>query len=217
MKPLIVICYCSVSNNKYITELKSSKVWHSTTKYKREVWQCNKKFENGKKGNKCSTPHLFEREIKEAFIKAFNLLCQKKNSVLNNCKDFITILNNTKELDEKIMVQETEVKVLINIARNLVEENATTALDQEDYKNRYAKIEKKFKEEQDKLDELLKERERKRVQKNSIKLFMKAYKEMPEILKEWSLEVWITIIDHAIVYSDGKMKFIFKSGDEIKV
>lgn len=115
------------------------------------------------------------------------------------------------------MVQETEVKVLINIARNLVEENATTALDQEDYKNRYAKIEKKFKEEQDKLDELLKERERKRVQKNSIKLFMKAYKEMPEILKEWSLEVWITIIDHAIVYSDGKMKFIFKSGDEIKV
>lgn len=55
------------------------------------------------------------------------------------------------------------------------------------------------------------------MQKNSIKLFMKAYKEMPEILKEWSLEVWITIIDHAIVYSDGKMKFIFKSGDEIKV
>lgn len=104
MKPLIVICYCSVSNNKYITELKSSKVSHSTTKYKREVWQCNKKFENGKKGNKCSTPHLFEREIKEAFIKAFNLLCQKKNSVLNNCKDFITILNNTKELDGKIMV-----------------------------------------------------------------------------------------------------------------
>ena len=40
-----------------------SKVWHSTDKYRRVIYQCNHKFKNEKK---CSTPHLTEEEIKEA-------------------------------------------------------------------------------------------------------------------------------------------------------
>ena len=31
-----------------------SKVWHSTSKYRRVIWQCNHKFKNGEK---CTTPH----------------------------------------------------------------------------------------------------------------------------------------------------------------
>ncbi len=46
-----------------------SKVWHSTTKYRRVVYQCNHKF---KAGEKCGTPHLTEDEIKAAFIPAAN-------------------------------------------------------------------------------------------------------------------------------------------------
>lgn len=34
-----------------------SKVWHSTDKYRRVIWQCNHKFDGGEK---CSTPHLDE-------------------------------------------------------------------------------------------------------------------------------------------------------------
>ncbi len=33
-----------------------SKVWHSTSKYRRVIWQCNHKFQNGEK---CKTPHLY--------------------------------------------------------------------------------------------------------------------------------------------------------------
>ena len=32
-----------------------SKVWHSTSKYRRVIWQCNSKFKNDEK---CNTPHL---------------------------------------------------------------------------------------------------------------------------------------------------------------
>ena len=39
-----------------------SKVWHSNSKYKRVIWQCNKKFKNKEK---CKTPHLSEEQIKE--------------------------------------------------------------------------------------------------------------------------------------------------------
>lgn len=42
-------------------EFYGSKVWHSNSKYRRTIWQCNGKF----KGKcKCRTPHLYEDDIK---------------------------------------------------------------------------------------------------------------------------------------------------------
>ena len=37
-------------------ETYGSKVWHSTSKYRRTIWQCNAKF---KGEHKCRTPHLY--------------------------------------------------------------------------------------------------------------------------------------------------------------
>ena len=51
-----------------------SKVWHSNDKYRKVVWQCNHKFDGGKK---CNTPHLEEEAIKELFIKALNQINEK--------------------------------------------------------------------------------------------------------------------------------------------
>ena len=57
-----------------------SKVWHSNSKYRRMIWQCNHKFDNGKK---CKTPHLNEDEIKEHFfISAVNKLLSEKKKYL---------------------------------------------------------------------------------------------------------------------------------------
>lgn len=38
-----------------------SKVWHSNSKYRRVIWQCNHKFDGNEK---CTTPNLTEDEIK---------------------------------------------------------------------------------------------------------------------------------------------------------
>ena len=43
----------------------NSKVWHSTSKYRRTIWQCNHKFKNDKK---CKTPHLYEDTLKDTFL-----------------------------------------------------------------------------------------------------------------------------------------------------
>jgi regulator of replication initiation timing len=70
------------------------------------------------------------------------LLSKDKNKVLNHCKEFIEILDNTEELNRLIDIQTTEVEVLANMAKMLVEENATTAIDQADYRTRYEALEK---------------------------------------------------------------------------
>ena len=59
-----------------------SKVWHSTSKYRRVIWQCNKKFKNG---DKCTTPHLYEDYIKESFVTAMNKILANRNEIIRNC------------------------------------------------------------------------------------------------------------------------------------
>lgn len=45
------------------------KAWHSSDKYKRLVWQCRNKYNSEQH---CRTPHLYDDEIKEMFIEAYN-------------------------------------------------------------------------------------------------------------------------------------------------
>ncbi len=42
-----------------------AKVWHSNSKYRRVIYQCNSKFKNE---HSCSTPHLYEPEIQQKFL-----------------------------------------------------------------------------------------------------------------------------------------------------
>ena len=60
-----------------------SKVWNSTSKYRRVIWQCNNKF---KGEHKCETPHLDEETIKTRFVGAFNAILADKDSALENCR-----------------------------------------------------------------------------------------------------------------------------------
>lgn len=62
----------------------SSKVCHSNAKYKRTVWQCNDKLKNKVK---CSTPHLYESEIQESFVKTLSLLLANKEKLLGHCRE----------------------------------------------------------------------------------------------------------------------------------
>ena len=49
----------------YCSSIYDSKVWHSTSKYRRTIWQCNGKFEGDEK---CGTPHLYEKDLQRIFM-----------------------------------------------------------------------------------------------------------------------------------------------------
>lgn len=78
-----------------------SKVWHSNSKYRKIVWQCNNKFYGDKK---CSTPHLDEKTIKKLFIKAVNILLTEKDEIIENfnfIKDTLFDIQTLKIKKEK--------------------------------------------------------------------------------------------------------------------
>lgn len=82
------------------------KVWHSTSKYAKEIYQCNNKFAKNKK--KCETPHFTEDEIKSMFIKAYNLAMQDKERLLTDTREVIELLANTAGVPCRVIRKITE-------------------------------------------------------------------------------------------------------------
>ena len=76
-----------------------AKVWHSNDKYRKVIYQCNKKYA---KGCKCKTPYITEDEIKELFIKAANGLFTEKDESVSNTKAMMKMVCNTNELDKEL-------------------------------------------------------------------------------------------------------------------
>lgn len=75
-----------------------SKVWHSTDKYRRVIWQCNGKY---KGRTKCSPSHLTEDKIKEMFLKAMAELLSDRKALLEDCSLMHDTLADTSKLDEE--------------------------------------------------------------------------------------------------------------------
>ena len=73
-----------------------SKTWHSTSKYRRTIWQCNSKFSGDMK---CHTPHLDEERVKAAFLTVFNTLIENRDALIEDGIIIQQALTNCEEID----------------------------------------------------------------------------------------------------------------------
>ena len=112
------------------------KVWHSTDAYRRTVWQCNRKYQPTKGGEKkrpCATPHLTEEQIKGAFCRALSTLLVDRDKILADGKAVIAALTDCTSLDKKAEAIDAELAGVAARIEQLVKENAVIAADQEKY------------------------------------------------------------------------------------
>ncbi|WAG57923.1 recombinase family protein [Clostridium estertheticum] len=128
-----------------------SKVWHSASKYRRVIWQCNSKFKNDEKR---STPHLYEDTLKQDFPDAFNSLLTNKEEILQGYEAIIQALTDTSRFDKERVKLHNEMEVVTELLQKCVEENANSALDQAEYEERYTILAQRYDNIKKGLDEI---------------------------------------------------------------
>jgi len=104
----------------------TTKTWHSTSKYKRIIFQCSNKYKNKVR---CTTPHFYEEELKEIAINAINDLIKDKAAIIENCNLILNQVLQTDKLKEKEETLTKEVDKLSKELNQLVAFNATTIRD----------------------------------------------------------------------------------------
>ncbi len=191
-----------------------SKVWHSTSKYRRVIWQCNNKF---KGEHLCSTPHFYEDEIKLKFISAFAAFFQKKDMVLETCRMLIDELSDTSAADAKIEKMLAELNDISQQIREHIQKNATEAQNQDEYHQTYHTLEEQY---QKKTKAINKERKRLLEQQNKMETmsaFIRTLESTEETLPYFDDDIWRAVIDKVTVFHDGRMVFQFLDGSEVAI
>ena len=191
-----------------------SKVWHSTDKYRRIIWQCNHKFNGGKK---CSTPHLTEEEIKAAFIKAFNKIFEGKKALLENLREVRSRICDTSSLEAEQRKLANELQVLADMVQNCISENARIAQNQAEYQKRYDELVSRYEEVKAKYDEIVQAIHAKRVTAETLDIFAKGIESRDAVLTEFDKGLWGTLVECMTVYGKGDIGVTFKDGTEIRI
>jgi len=192
-----------------------AKVWHSTDKYRRVIYRCNKKY--AKKGKPCSIRYLTEEEIKQIFVKALNSLVEVKENVITELRSLIDGVCRTEELTEERDKVEQELVVLAERLEKLIRENARVAQDQTAYLKQENEIRARYLEKQGdlaKLEEQITERESKR---NTLEAMIQVVYGINGEQVEFDEELWSGLLDHIVVKEDGAIVVIFNGGIEIGV
>ncbi len=190
-----------------------SKVWHSTDKYRRVIWQCNGKFK-GK--DRCATPHLYEEDIKRLFLRAVAQLTEDQEVLLETCRMIHDEYLNTDAIDAGCATLNDEIEIVSGLTKKLIAENATTAIPQDEYNRKYDALVERYHAAQDRLDELQKLRITRSFQADVLECFVFEIKAIDTTLPlEFTDRFWNNLIDRVTVYHDGRMVFCFKNGAEV--
>lgn len=180
-----------------------AKVWHSNSKYRRVIYQCNSKF---KGEHFCTTPHLYEYEIQQKFLNAFARYFEQRDVIIKNCR---FVLNQLKSQDEHNLELQAEFDKINEQLKEYVKFGGKDT----DYSKLNARYEK-ITAEIDNEEQLAIERKGRIARMQEI---MRVLKNSESILEAFDENIWTTLVETLTVFHDGSMVFLFKDGTEIKI
>ncbi len=192
------------------------KLWGSNTKYRKVVWQCNAKYKKRIGRASCHTPNLTEDEIKTAFLGVFNACIKNKTEIVDSCRQAIAAVCDTAKLEEDIRALSEECDVTAELIRRCIEENAHVAISPEVYEEKYHALVDRYETAKNKLDACQAELGERKVRRQLIESFLRKLEISEELVAEFGIGLWNTMVETMTVYSRDNIEFVFKDGTKLK-
>lgn len=108
-----------------------AKVWHSNDKYRKIMYQCNRKY-SGKEN--CKTPAIRSDDIESRFVNVVNSMIENKDEIISNLERILDKICNKKGLSEEKEKLENSLAEQVEKIQELIEMNSRVAQNQEKYK-----------------------------------------------------------------------------------
>lgn len=191
-----------------------SKVWHSTDKYRKVIYRCNRKY--GKDTPPCNTPHLSEEEIKKLFLKALNALVEAKEETIENLQELIETVCQIDSLGAEQERLEQELRIIAENLANLIRENASVALDQTEQAEKEEKLRTLYGEKHSRFQELEVLIQEKNDTREILTNFINKLEDSTEKQTEFWEELWGGLVDYILI-DEKSSTVVFRGGIEITI
>lgn len=189
-----------------------SKVWRCTDKYRKVIWQCNHKYH----GKKCSTPHLTDDEIKNAFVSAANKALADKETVLETFKLIRDTVFDTTELETESDALTDELNVVAGLIQDGIYQNAHVAQNQADYNKEYENLTARYEKAKNRLEVVTTEIHDKNSRRKFIESYLSLLEKRKEAITEYDALLFHGMVDFVAVFSKDDIRFTMKDGTKVQ-
>lgn len=190
-----------------------SKIWHSTDKYRKVIWQCNHKFTGGQK---CETPHLSDEELMAFVVSAVNKLIANKAETISAFDTIKDTVFDTTTLEIEQDELQNEQLIVSELMQQCIEENSRVALDQEEYNKRFDSLTTRFDTAKARLEEVTATISDKQTRQAAIEDFLTSLKKQNAVVTEFTTDLWCSLVDFVTVHSKDDVRISFKDGTELQ-
>ena len=196
----------------------SRRRWHSSSKYKKTIWQCVKSTKSGKRF--CpDSKGIPEEVIEDAFIESYRMLCADNKDVL---EEFIHRIEKTLSGDtikDKVINLQKRVNVVQGKRKKLLDNYLTGIVTQDIYEETDVGFEKELSDLKAKIKLLEQQMDEEDSLQRRVADFRKALSQN-EVLEKFDRGIFESIIEKVIVGGfdeEGnkdpyKITFIYKTG-----
>ncbi|MCM1232766.1 MAG: recombinase family protein [Ruminococcus flavefaciens] len=190
------------------------KVWHSNSKHRKQIWRCNQKY---KAETICSTPNLDESVLETAFVEAFNQILGNKEEHIARLEKMLPMLEDTSSLEKQLENTQQKHNSLLDSLRRYMEENTRQIQDQTEYNRRFSELDTECKKAEEEISRLQKEILAQSGKKEQIHRCLDELWKCGNILEEFDLDLWNSMVESVRVCSDKILEFQFRDGTKIPV
>jgi len=187
------------------------KVWHSTSKYRKVIWQCNGKYrKNGKKA--CSLPYVKEEAVKQAFVEVYNGMVENKGNFISVLEQSLAGGTKSDEIAAALAKTEEQFDVMKQKIKKLIETNAHCAMDQKKYDRDYAALAKEHNRLETEIQRLKDEKllwDTRLVYRQD---FIRQMKKSGKIISEFDINLFNGMMETVIVKDKNTFIFVFRDG-----
>ena len=189
------------------------KLWHSTDKSRKYVWQCNDKYAKKKY---CSTPALSEESIKDAYVSALNKLLKNRDEVIENVTSVMKELEDTSAMERELKTRQKKLNELNAAMQEEFGRNTGTAGNRQEDNVRYIDLAEQFETAKAACSGIEDRIMEQKARAAEIGTFIKALRESGTLVKKFETGTWSSLAEKIIVYSKKDIRVVFKGGMEIK-
>jgi site-specific DNA recombinase len=149
-----------------------SKVWHSTDRYRKVIYRCNRKYKEKKVPNFPRHRGRGQSGVRVGIQPAGDREKGDHRKCGNHPQDALL----TDTLQEEKRKLEDEMAVIVEMTQNIVAENARVAQDQDEYQKRYDRLVQRYEAAKARYDEVVSAISAKEAQDERLSDFIKTLK-----------------------------------------
>ena len=165
---------------------------------------------------RCTTPHLTEDQVKDAFVRMANKLYADREFYITELTAIKDRLADTTTLEKERRILDEQLGIDAKVVTDLIARNARVAQNQKEYNERYDALVSRYEDTERKRDTVIEQIDQIMIRRRKIERFIESVKDLPELITEFDESLWAGLVDSMTVHNKDRIVFRLTCGMEIE-